>query len=495
MTRLGVRMRFAVLAALLVLVVGVLVALAGYLTLRSSQLGQAARQARDGARQLAALIEVPGSHAAQDPGRNLVDVGDPSLARDFTSSGVLVQIARPDGRVVQSSRGARGLRLPPALRARCLQSGEATVRQAHPPVSVACRRAGPRAGAVGLVVVGAPLGAALDSLARLRMGLALGLAAGVLIAVLAALALARRALRPAARIAEAAESIRSGDLSRRIDYRGPRDELGALAQELDVCFAELEEAVGRQRRFVADASHELKTPIAAIRAHVELLRGWAAAEPAAREAALASLDQAARRMGRLVADLLYLTELDRAPPVAHLPVALDEVLLAVVAEARPLRPDVSVRVRRLDDAVVLGDALRLQQLLVNLFDNALRVTPEHGEIEVDLTAHGGTATLTVSDAGPGIPAQQLERIFDRFYSLAGSSGTGSGTGLGLAIARELAAAHGGGLTARNEPGGGATLRLTLPMALVSSNLHRALIDPSGHERTVRAIEDHHTGGG
>jgi two-component system OmpR family sensor kinase len=228
----------------------------------------------------------------------------------------------------------------------------------------------------------------------------------------------------------------------------------------------------------------MKTPIAAERAHAELLRGWAATEPDARAAALSSLDQAARRMGRLVGDLLYLTELDRTPPVARLPVALDALVLAVAAEAGPLRPDVAVRLRRLDEAVVTGDEIRLQALLLNLIDNAMRVSPPGGEVSVSVAADE-VATVEVVDRGPGIAAEALDRIFDRFYQAPARDRTRGGTGLGLAIAREIARAHGGDLTAANDPAGGAVLRVVLPLAGASTNLHPAITDPLPRGHTVR----------
>jgi two-component system OmpR family sensor kinase len=294
-------------------------------------------------------------------------------------------------------------------------------------------------------------------------------------------------------MAETAETIRSGDLSERIGYRGPRDELGALAEVLDECFAELEQAVDRQRRFVADASHELKTPIAVIRAHTELLGGWAATDPDARRIALASLDQAARRMGRLVGDLLYLTELDREPPHAHVPVELDRQLLTVVAEVGPLRPEVPIRVERLDEAVVAGDAVHLQALLLNLIDNALRASPPGAEVAVALEAGGETCSVTVTDRGPGIPPDALERVFDRFYRAGKRDGATGGTGLGLAIAREIARAHGGDLTAANGPGGGATLRLSIPCESGSANLHPPITELLSDRHSV-APDGSPTGG-
>ncbi len=476
MTRLGVRTRLALLSALLVAAVGTSVAAGGYLTFRGFLLGQAGDQARAQARQLAGLVDVRGAPHGGDAQANLVDIGDPSLSHGFARDGLLVRVERPDGAFVQASRDADSLRAPPAVRSRCLHAGEAEARLGAPPVALACRRVGPAGSPAGIVLVGAPLRGALDSLARLRAGLGIGLGGGVVIAALASLLVAARALRPARQIAQAAESIRSGDLSRRIGYRGPADELGALANTLDLCFSELEQAAARQRRFVADASHELKTPIAAMRAHVELLRQWAAVDQAAREAALASLDQATRRVGRLGADLLYLTELDRRPPQARVPVALDEVLVSTVREAQPLRSDVAVRIDRLDEAVVMGDEQRLQQLVLNLLDNALRISPSGSEVRLSLESAPSAAVVLVSDAGPGIPPERLDRIFDAFYSRPGPGRAGGGTGLGLAIAREIARAHGGDLIAENSHDGGASFRLTLPLAGRSSNSHRHLIE-------------------
>jgi signal transduction histidine kinase len=252
-----------------------------------------------------------------------------------------------------------------------------------------------------MVSVGAPLGDVLASLRTLRTALVLGVLGGAILAAGLALLIARRATRPIRGIAETAETIRAGDLGQRIGYRG-RDELGRLAAVLDACFAELEQALDRQRRFGADASHELRTPLAAIRANVELLRGWAATDPAARQAAIASLEQASSRAGRLVEDLLYLARIEQEPGHVRVPVRLDELVLGVVREASQLRPEVALGIRRLDEATVNGDALRLQQLLLNLIDNALRVSPPHGMVTIDVTAGDGQATIRVSDQGPGI---------------------------------------------------------------------------------------------
>jgi two-component system OmpR family sensor kinase len=243
-------------------------------------------------------------------------------------------------------------------------------------------------------------------------------------------------------------------------------------------------ALERQRRFGADASYELRTPLAAIRANVELLRGWAVTEPAAREAALASVDQASRRAKRLVEDLRYLATVEREPSRVHAPVRLDELLVAVVREAKGLRTDVAIRISELDDVTANGDALALQQLLLNLIDNALRVSPPHTTVTIKLQAHDGNATLSVSDQGPGIEPEQLERIFDRFYTHRTNGAHLGGAGLGLAIARAIANDHQGKLAARNETTGGATFTLTLPTA---QRGHNALAVT--HPRPVRDASD------
>jgi signal transduction histidine kinase len=455
---LGLRTRFALLAAALVLVIASLVGAGGYLALRESLFAREEREARDQARQLATLVDVPDGAAGGQA--NQVDLTDTSLTHGFTRGGLRAVITRSDGRFVQATPGA----VPPprAVLGRCLRAGTAAARIDRPPAVLACARVGPAAGAVGTVTVAASLEEAQRALTRLARALAIGLAAGAVLAASLARVVAQRALRPARQIAQTADSIRSGDLGRRIRYAGPRDELGRLADLLDASFAELEQAAERQRRFVADASHELRTPVATIRAHVELLRGWASDDPVAREQALASLDQAGRTAGRLVEDLLFLAQLDRLPPSPRAPTRLDQVVVDAVRETQPLRPQVAIRVTRLDEAALLGDEQRLRQLLVNLFANGQRVTPDGGEVTVGLAVDGAGAEVVVADEGPGIAPDQLELIFERFHTA--DARQAGGAGLGLAIAREIAHRHGGELRAANRAAGGAVFRLTLPLS-------------------------------
>jgi two-component system, OmpR family, sensor histidine kinase MprB len=458
------RTRFALLAGTLVLAVAALVAVTGYLTMRSSLLSRASRTAQGEARRLAASVDAPSGGGAEGQA-NRVDITDRALTRELGVPGAVVEIRRPDGSLVQASRvpGYRPPVLAPDMLSRCLHSGEAHARLAKPSLSVACGRAGPAGNPVGTVAVGVPLSDVFGTLGTLRAALLLGVVGGAILAAAFALVTARRAIRPIRRIATTAETIRAGDLSKRIDYRG-RDELGRLASVLDACFAELEQAIERQRRFGADASHELRTPLASIRANVELLGRWAESDPAARQRALHSLEQASARAVRLIEDLLYLATVERNPPSAKALVRLDEVVLGVIREAGQLREDVAVEVTRLEEATVIGDEQRLQQLLLNVLDNALRVSPTGAAVSIQLVRDGGTATVVVSDRGPGIEPEELARIFDRLYTRSASAGAAAGSGLGLSIAREIARAHGGELSARNSAGAGASFKLTLPAA-------------------------------
>jgi two-component system OmpR family sensor kinase len=499
---LSLRARFALITGALVLAVASLAALGGYLAMRASLMDRAARSAAVQARQLTALVDVPASNGGERPAgqtdaqgaqagnqANRVDITDPTLTHELATPGAVIEIARPNRTLIQARTplGDHRPQLRASFTSRCLHAGRAATRLNVPPLSLACERVGTRAAPVATITVGASLSDALASLRTLRTALLIGVLGGALVSAGLAFVLARRALRPIGRIADTAESIRAGDLTQRIGYQR-RDELGRLAAILDSCFAELEHALQRQRRFGADASHELRTPLAAIRANLELLRGWAAAEPSARQAAIASLDQASARATRIVEDLLYLARVEREPPAARVSASLDDLVLGAVREAQQLRPEVAIELTRLDEATVTGDALRLQQLLLNVLDNALRISPAGSTVTVELGAHDEQATITVSDEGPGIEPDQLNRIFERLYTERHDEGQPAGSGLGLAIARGIAENHGGSLSAHNNRGPGATFTLTLPLG------HDRRPTPGPNPRETAAITGPRTSG-
>ena len=230
------------------------------------------------------------------------------------------------------------------------------------------------------------------------------------------------------------------------------------------------------RRFVADASHELRTPVTTIRGFAELYRQGAARDPAALDRLMRRIEDQAARMGLLVGDLLLLARLDQQRPLDHSPVDLLALAADAVADAHAVDPDrrIELVLGSGDDQprhalVVLGDEQRLRQVLANLVDNALRHTPGGSPVELRvgeavLDGRPGAA-VEVVDHGPGLTPEQTERVFERFYRAdpARSSGDG-GTGLGLSIVAALVAVHDGTIQVDSVPGRGARFRVVLPLA-------------------------------
>ncbi len=294
--------------------------------------------------------------------------------------------------------------------------------------------------------------------------------------------LTRRALQPIDTIAQTARQITAADdLSRRIPYNGPSDELGQLTHTFNETLARLERLFNVQRRFVADVSHEMRTPLTTIRGNVDLMRRFGYDEEA-----ITAIEGEARRMSRLVEDLLLLARADagRLPLERNL-VELDTLVAEVFDQARVLSDGVVVTLGPIEPARVIGDADRIKQLLLNLVSNGLKYTPAGGTLTLGLRRDGPWVRVDVTDTGVGIPAEDLPHIFDRFYRVdKARSRTQGGTGLGLAIAQWLAEAHGGQIAVTSQPGAGSTFTLKLP--LVSEQTHHASIrDTIPNLRPVR----------
>lgn len=308
------------------------------------------------------------------------------------------------------------------------------------------------------------------------------IAAGIvtlLIAALLLIAVSRAALRPLDRLTALANAITTGDRGRRLRPHRADTELGRAASAFDTMLDALEmserraqqaaEAAQRAetatRRFLVDAAHELRTPIAGMQVAAEQLAHGASEHPddgQYRRAGLLLSD--ARRAGRLVNDMLDLSRIDAGLPLELHDVDVAAVLRDEADRAALLAPQIGVRRTGLTALNVRADATRLSQIVSNLLDNARRYTPAGGAIEIDLRAGDGAAEITVTDTGPGIPDDEREHIFDRLVRLdAGRARDHGGAGLGLAIARALARAHGGDLVCLPHRGG-ARFRLTLPRA-------------------------------
>ncbi|TDD81763.1 HAMP domain-containing histidine kinase [Actinomadura rubrisoli] len=282
----------------------------------------------------------------------------------------------------------------------------------------------------------------------------------------------RRATRPLEEIAGTAAAIGEGDLARRVRVQGPRTEVGRLASALNGMLAQIESAFrereaseDRLRQFIADASHELRTPVATVRGYAELFRRGAADRPDDLAKAMRRIESEAERMGRLVDEMLLLARLDQGRPLEREPVDLAALAADAVADAAAVEPGRPLTLEAPGPVVVRGDAERLRQVLANLLANVLRHTPPGTAATVRVGEVGGEALLEVADEGPGLPEDGRARVFERFYRAdASRSRDRGGAGLGLSIVAAVAEAHGGRALAAGAPGGGAAFTVALPLA-------------------------------
>jgi two-component system OmpR family sensor kinase len=316
--------------------------------------------------------------------------------------------------------------------------------------------------------------------------------AGILLA-LGALAwwLVRIGLRPLERMGVTAGSIAAGDLSRRVDPAEPRTEVGRLGLALNRMLERLEEAFAKQRAsedrlrtFLADASHELRTPLASIRGYAELLRIGAARSPEDVEKSMSRIESEAARMGVLVEDLLTLARLDEVRDLIREDVDLARLAGDAVDDARATAPDREIDLRVAGRAHVAGDPHQLRQVLANLLRNGLVHTPPGTPIEVDVRDEGTSTVLEVRDHGPGLPTDENDALFERFWRAeAGRKQGKAGSGLGLAIVAGIVAAHQGEVGAANAPGGGARFTVRLPPGPVGPGAGPAPA-PAGEPQTT-----------
>ncbi len=274
-----------------------------------------------------------------------------------------------------------------------------------------------------------------------------------------------RTLAPLGVVTETVQAInRADDLSRRIPYDGsPEDEIGSLIEAFNQTLERLENLFTSQHRFLADVSHELRTPLTVIKGNVDLMRRMNQLD----EESLSSIDQEAGRLTRLVGGLLLLAQAETGKLSLNIkPVELDTLLLEVFHEMRILaRGKVNVRMADIDQVQVNGDRDRLKQVLLNLMGNAIQYTPQGGDVFVSLARIGEQARIIVRDTGPGIPAEDLPYIFERFYRAEKSRtrSKSSGFGLGLSIAQWIVENHGGTIKVESKEGQGTTFAIWLPI--------------------------------
>ena len=313
---------------------------------------------------------------------------------------------------------------------------------------------------IGTFRVADPLTSVDQALASLRNRfIAVGLGA-LALSVIIAIWLANLITRPLRRMAAVASAVDSGDLSHRIDYSGD-DEVGVLAESFNHMMDRLEEGFRRQREFVSDASHELRSPLTVLRGRIEQL----AQHPGNDEEVTAEaveLMREVRRMERLTDDMLTLAKAERGGLVQRRRVPIDDF----VEDLRRDLPLLGPRHYRVQSSLhgdLEADPDRLAQVLRNLVTNAVRHTSAEGHIDIAISSENGSAVFAVTDDGTGIEPDQLGRVFDRFHRTDEGRGRAEGgSGLGLAIARAIVEAHGGDITARSAPGRGATFSFRIP---------------------------------
>ena len=383
-----------------------------------------------------AVVALAGAAATAEPDEAALD----RLARP----GDRVWILNAAGTVIARSLGATG-----ATRADVIAAVEG-----HPDAFSAEER-GPEGRSAIVVRDDATLGKTLSTLRWTLAGVGVG---GLVLAALAGSMLATRALRPVDRMREEADRIPGDALDQRL-AEGRPDELGRLARAFNRLLARAERAAQEQERFVADASHELKTPVTAIEGHARvaaraLERGDT--EAARESAGVVSLES--RRLALMLRELLALAEAGAAPPAIS-PVRLDQVVEGACAEMQALFPEHRLNMRSVP-ATVRGHAGRLEELARILLDNALKFSPAGTPVEVDVT-DGERPVLSIRDHGPGLSPQDRERAFDRFFRGRAAQGT-PGSGLGLAIARAICERHGAEVALDDAEDGGAVATVRFP---------------------------------
>ncbi len=343
------------------------------------------------------------------------------------------------------------------------------------------------------LIVGTPVNDTESTLHRLLL-IELGVSAiAVVLALAAGWWLVRLGLRPLTEVERTAENIAAGDLRRRVPDENDRTEVGRLAKTLNVMLGRIESAFAarvaseerlkasdrRLRQFVGDASHELRTPIAAVSAYAELFDRGAAGNQEDLARVMQGIRSETARMDRLVADLLTLARLDEGQPIEHVAVELVTVCAEAVQTARTVAPDWPVTLSATQPVEVEGDPHRLRQILDNLLANVRSHTPRGTEAEVRVDSVGDQAVIVVADHGPGMPQDLAPRVFERFFRADPSrSRARGGAGLGLSIVAAVVDAHGGSVEAESAPGQGMKITVRLPVVPLSESESESGLEPA-----------------
>jgi two-component system OmpR family sensor kinase len=375
---------------------------------------------------------------------------------------------RPGRPVVFEQGPGRPPRLPANLSVLAAGGGRSQTVSAqgvHPPQQLLMRAV---AADTGTLVASTSLADVNKAVGRLEFIVTIGSAAAAALVALGVGVVVRRGLRPIETMAAQADRITAGDLTDRVSARDAQSEVGRLGTALNGMLARIEASVQEReasqelmRRFFADASHELRNPLASLRANAELYQQGALPDRPQVDEAMRRIALEAQRMSGLVDDMLRLARLDQRPGQQHVPVDVTAVVTECVERAQIADPGRSWQARVPAGLVVVGDEELLRRAIDNLLANVRAHTPRDAVGTITAAGHDSRVVVEVSDDGPGVSADQLSRIFDRFYRAAAPARR-PGSGLGLAIVTAIAAAHQGSTEATLNCPHGLRIALTLP---------------------------------
>lgn len=398
---------------------------------------------------------------------------DIMLERHFgvRTAGSYIQVLEPHGNIIAKSSNLDFSMSVPAPTYRAAIDGATTYEVVKTvgkyPLRVVTRPIVLDGKLIAIVQVGSSFEGMDEIFHSLVLILIPGIIASVVVAGAVGWFLSRKALKPVAEINETARKITAENLHERIRADVPQDELGQLAATMNEMIERLEKSFQQIRQFTGDASHELKTPLTILKGEIEMALRSKDDVQYMKEVLKSSLEEI-DRMSYIVRSLLDLAKMDvEKGALAKAPVRLDKVLAERHEHLRRLAFDSAVQLDILENkpVTVLGDQVRLSQLIYNLIDNAIKYTHRGGRVELRLGQEGQTVFFSVKDTGVGISEEDLPYIFDRFYRVdkARTREVG-GAGLGLSICKEIAEAHGGTLTAQSVPGKGSIFTVSLPAA-------------------------------
>ena len=397
-----------------------------------------------------------------------------------------IQVWRGDrSRVVYRNTEAELLPIPES---RAVDEGIATIARDDGNMRILTERGalrGPFAASRIVIQVGRSEDSMKAQMRDLAVMLVLGLPVAVAVAGIGGYALARRALAPIERMTEHARTITAERLHDRLPVGNPDDEMGRLAAVFNATLRRLEQSFEQMRRFTADVSHQLRTPLTAIRSVGEVGLRTGHRDESSYRAIIGSMLEETDRLAVLVDRLLTLSRAEMgqgtfARDTVNLTELAEDVVghLGVLAEEKGQ----SLTVDATGAPTAVADRVVLRQALINLVDNAIKFTPAGGAVSIRVSGTDGTATLDVSDTGAGIPDEARDRVFDRFYR--GDEEAAAGSGLGLSIAKSAVEANGGQLTVARSGPQGTTFRITFPRR---SSAERAVTQPTAPRRASRPL--------